>query len=79
MSLFTTVLLKCSLPAPKQKLFFPLLCTEKVEVVLSGLNKEGILYDVGDGEFYFDVLNGFIIFYFKIIILLFLIYNLIID
>ena len=61
LSLFTTVLLKFSRPAPKQKLFFPFLWTENVDVVLSGLNSDGILYDVGDGEFYLDKLKGFII------------------
>ena len=61
LSLFTTVLLKFSRPAPKQKLFFPFLWTENVDVVLSGLNSDGILYDVGDGEFCLDKLKGFII------------------
>ena len=59
--------MKFSLPAPKQKLFFPLLWTENVEVVLSGLNNDGILYEVGDGEFYFDKLNGFILFTYYIL------------
>ena len=49
MSKLTTVLLKSSRPAPKQKLL-PFEWLANVDVELSGLNKEGMLYEAGDGD-----------------------------
>lgn len=48
---FITVLVKASLPVPKQKVFGPLHITAKVEVVLFGLKSEGMLYLSGGGDF----------------------------
>ena len=46
-----TVFVKASLPVPNEKVFCPFTCTAKVEVVLFGLKRDGILYLSGEGDF----------------------------
>ena len=48
-----TTFVKASLPVPNEKVLGPFTCTAKVEVVLFGLKREGILYVLGGGDFDF--------------------------
>ena len=52
-----TVFVKASLPVPNEKVFCPFTCTAKVEVVLFGLKRDGILYLSGGGDFDFPKEN----------------------